>query len=86
MDSNTQVIVTYLIVGAAAAYALWRFVPGLKPKLAAIVVSALQHFGWVSAERAGQLATKLSAPSGCGSCSSCGACGPLKKSADATKQ
>lgn len=84
MDSHTQVLITYAIVGVAALYALWRFVPGLKPRLAALMVKPLHRLGWISDDRAGLLTAKLSTPSGCGSCSSCGACGPLKGSANNT--
>ena len=78
MSEIGQIVVAYTIVALAALYALWRFVPGLKPRLAALIGRLLQHSGLISASHADQIVTKLSARSGCGSCDSCGACDPKK--------
>ena len=76
MHESAQLIIVYGIVAIAALYALWRFVPGLKKRLAPKLAGGLNRAGVISDEKAAQLATKLGSGGGCGSCDSCGACGP----------
>jgi hypothetical protein len=71
----TQEIIVALIVALAAAYAVWRWMPGSWRRAAAArLAAASQGAGLVDAERARQLAASLAKSSGCGSCDSCGAC------------
>jgi hypothetical protein len=72
----TQQILVALIVALAAAYAVWRWMPGSWRRAAAGRLAAgTQRAGLVDAERAQQLAASLGKASGCGSCDSCGSCG-----------
>lgn len=72
----TQQIVVALIVGLAAVYAVWRWMPGSWRRAAAGRLAAgSQRAGLVDAERARQLAASLGKASGCGACDSCGSCG-----------
>jgi hypothetical protein len=76
MNSALELAIVYTLVGGAALYALWRFVPGLKKLLAPKLASCLRRAGVISEERAAQLTLKLGKAGGCGSCDSCGACAP----------
>jgi|GEM_PF-860743 len=72
----TQNIIVALIVGLAALYAVWRWMPASWRRSAAgHVASGTQRAGLVNEERAQQLAATLAKTSGCGSCDSCGSCG-----------
>lgn len=82
MSETVQLFIAYGIVAVAALYALWRFVPGLKKRLAPKLAGGLNRAGVISEETAAQLSTKLGAASGCGSCDTCGACGPKKPQVD----
>jgi len=81
----TQQIIVGLIVGLAAFYAVWRWMPaGWRRAAAARLASGSQRAGLVDAQRARQLATSLARTSGCGSCDSCGSCStPADSSAHA---
>ena len=81
----TQQIIVGLIVGLAAFYAVWRWMPaGWRRAAAARLASGSQRAGLVDAQRAQQLATSLARTSGCGSCDSCGSCStPADSSAQA---
>lgn len=81
MSETVQLVIVIGIVAIATAYALWRFVPGLKKQLAPKLATGLNSAGLLSAQQAAQLATKLGAASGCGSCDSCGACAPKNPNA-----
>jgi hypothetical protein len=71
----TQQIIVGLIVGLAALYAVWRWMPaGWRRAAAAHLASGSQRAGLVDAQRARQLADSLAKSSGCGSCDSCGSC------------
>ncbi|MDM0012695.1 hypothetical protein QTH87_09660 [Variovorax sp. J22P168] len=73
----TQQIVVALIVGLAAIYAVWRWMPARWRRGAAGRLAAgSQRAGLVDAERAERLAATLGKASGCGSCDSCGSCAP----------
>jgi hypothetical protein len=76
MHSTLEFLIVAAIVGGAALYALWRFVPGLKQHLAGPLARTLARCGLISDARAATLATSLGKNSGCGSCDSCGACAP----------
>jgi len=75
----TQNIIVALIVGLAALYAVWRWMPASWRRSAAgHVASGSQRAGLIDQERARQLAASLAKTSGCGSCDSCGSCGSGK--------
>ncbi len=78
MNGTTELVIVYSIVAAAALYALWRFVPGLKKQLAPRIAHILRALHLISPQRELTLAAKLGAASGCGSCDTCGACAPKK--------
>jgi len=72
----TQNIIVALIVGLAALYAVWRWMPaGWRRAAAGHVASGSRRAGLVDEERARQLAASLAKTSGCGACESCGSCG-----------
>jgi len=79
MNGTAELFIVYTIVAAAALYALWRFVPGLKKQLGPRIARTLRALHLISPQRETLLAAKLGAASGCGSCDACGACGPKKK-------
>jgi hypothetical protein len=69
MSAMLQHLIVFLIVLAAALYALWRWLPqawrrGAARRLAASTQSA----GLIGARRADQLTAALDRPSGCGAC------------------
>jgi type II secretory pathway pseudopilin PulG len=71
----TQEIIVALIVGLAAAYAVWRWMPADWRRAAAAGVAAgSQRAGLLDAQRAEKLAASLGKTSGCGSCETCGSC------------
>ncbi|RZI93436.1 MAG: hypothetical protein EOP78_11175 [Variovorax sp.] len=71
-----QQLIVGLIVGLAALYAVWRWMPSGWRRSAAQKVAAGSHrAGLVDQARADELAASLAKSSGCGSCDSCGACG-----------
>jgi hypothetical protein len=71
----TQQIIVALIVGLAAFYAVWRWMPaGWRRAAAGKLASGSQRAGLVDAERAERLAASLAKSSGCGACDSCGSC------------
>ena len=71
----TQEIIVALIVGLAALYAVWRWMPaGWRRAAAAGVAAGSQRAGLLDAQRAGKLAASLGKTSGCGSCETCGSC------------
>jgi len=71
----TQQIIVALIVGLAAFYAVWRWMPAAWRRAAAgKLASGSQRAGLVDAERAERLAASLAKSSGCGACDSCGSC------------
>ena len=72
----TQQIIVALIVGFAAIYAVWRWMPAPWRRAAAARLATGSHrAGLVDAKRADALAASLARTSGCGSCDSCGSCG-----------
>lgn len=75
MNPLWQNIVVFVIVAAAALYALWRWMPaGWRRGAAQQVAAGSQRAGWVDAQQAQKLAASLGKTSGCGSCDSCGSC------------
>ncbi len=85
MNGTTELVIVYAIVAAAALYALWRFVPGLKKQLGPRIAQALRALHLISPQREIVLAAKLGAASGCGSCDTCGVCGPKKVARETAK-
>jgi hypothetical protein len=83
-----QNLIVFLIVVAAALYALWRWLPlawrlGVTRRLAAVA----QRAGLIDAQRAQRLSTTLARSSDCASCSQCTGCGsgkPADTRVDAT--
>lgn len=72
-----QNLIVYLIVGAAALYALWRWMPApWRRGLAGRLATGSQRVGLLDARRAGRLAASLGRSSGCGACDSCEGCAP----------
>ena len=67
-----QEAIVALIVIAAAAYAVWRWMPGaLKRKAAGAIADGGQRLGVTDEAGAQKLSDALSAPSGCGACAKC---------------
>jgi len=76
----TQQIVVGLIVGLAALYAMWHWMPGNWRRVAAGWFAAgSKRAGLVDEERARQLAASLGKSAGCGACESCGGCATTSK-------
>ncbi|MDR2991683.1 MAG: hypothetical protein LBU72_07145 [Burkholderiaceae bacterium] len=70
-----QHLIVFLIVLAAALYALWRWLPRAWRRGAARRLAAsAQNAGLIGARRADQLAAALDRPSGCGACRQCAGC------------
>jgi type II secretory pathway pseudopilin PulG len=67
-----QEAIVILIVALAAAYAAWRWMPGvLKRKAAGAIAGGSQRLGMTDEAGAQKLSDALSAPSGCGACAQC---------------
>lgn len=70
-----QQVIVGLIVGLAALYALWRFMPAAwRRSAAAGLASGTHRAGLVDADSARKLQARLGQASGCGACDSCGGC------------
>ena len=72
-----QQLLVFAIVAAAAAYAVWRWMPAAWRRGAARRMAAgSQRAGLVDAQRAERLAASLAKTSSCGACDSCDGCVP----------
>ena len=79
-----QNLIVFLIVLAAALYALWRWLPLVWRRGAARRLAAgAQNAGLIDAQRASQLAAALGQPAGCGTCQQCAGCGKPAQPPDA---
>ncbi|ARU04374.1 hypothetical protein CCO03_06525 [Comamonas serinivorans] len=67
-----QQLMVGLIVGAAAMYAVWHWLPArLKRRAAQAIAHGSERLGVTDAAGARQLQQSLQQPSGCGACARC---------------
>ena len=70
-----QQLAVFVIVAAAAAYAVWRWLPAAWRRGAARRLAAgSRRAGLVDARGAERMAASLTRTGGCGACDSCGQC------------
>jgi hypothetical protein len=70
-----QHLIVFLIVTAAALYALWRWLPpAWRRGTARRLIAAAQNAGLIGVRRADRLAAALDRPAGCGACRQCAGC------------
>jgi len=70
-----QNLIVVLIVGFAALYAVWRWMPGAwRRGVAAKLAAGTHRAGLVDAAAADRLAASLGKASGCGACDDCQGC------------
>jgi len=70
-----QNLIVAVIVGLAALYAVWRWMPNSWRRSAAATLAAGTHkAGLVDAVAADKLAASLGKTSGCGACDDCNGC------------
>ena len=79
-----QNLIVALIVGFAALYAAWRWMPNAWRRGAASKLAAGTHkVGLVDAAAADKLAASLGKTSGCGACDDCNGCASTGKTPQA---